>query len=377
MKQETDERWMREALALAKQAWGDTHPNPMVGALLVAGEKILASGYHAKAGELHAERMALKNLNVDPSLLAKATLYVTLEPCCTHGRTPPCTSIILERGIRRVVVGAIDPNPAHAGKGLILLRQAGVEVVEGVLAKECEDQNLIFFHRMRNQRPMLVLKSAVSLDGKIASSTGKSQWITGEDARRDVMRWRRYFPGIAVGAGTAIADNPSLTVRDGGRVLHCPMRLVFDRSLKTMPILDDLALFNDDHASSTVLVTAQRHPISQLARYRSKGCQVIALPYEKDGGFPRQAFLEACVHELKLDGLMIEGGSSLSTDLIRARAIDYLMVYQAPILMGQDATHSMLGALGTDEPSMAPRMLEPIHETVGHDLLTRGHLSYS
>ena len=224
------EAYMRRALELARQGWGATHPNPMVGALIVEDGEIVAEGFHTKAGEPHAEIMALRALGRKPE--PGATLYVTLEPCCTTGRTPPCTEAIIAAGIRRVVVGATDPNPRHAGHGFEVLRAAGVEVVTNVLAAECADLNLIFNHWIVQKRPLLAAKVATTIDGRIACRTGESKWITGEPARADVMRWRRLFPAIAVGAGTVASDDPQLTARlpEGE---WCPWRFVFDAALST------------------------------------------------------------------------------------------------------------------------------------------------
>lgn len=203
---------MRRALEAARRGWGATHPNPMVGALIVEHGRVVADGYHARAGEPHAEVVALTNLGRAPA--PGATLYVTLEPCSTTGRTPPCTEAIIRAGIKRVVAGAADPNPQHLGRGFALLRAAGVEVVEGVLAEECTDLNFIFNHWITKETPLIAGKIVTTLDGRVATSTGESQWITGAAARRDAMRWRRLFPAIGVGAGTVLADNPRLTSRN-------------------------------------------------------------------------------------------------------------------------------------------------------------------
>ncbi|MDR2863781.1 MAG: bifunctional diaminohydroxyphosphoribosylaminopyrimidine deaminase/5-amino-6-(5-phosphoribosylamino)uracil reductase RibD, partial [Puniceicoccales bacterium] len=188
------QNWMRRALTLAKRAWGNTHPNPHVGALIVESGVIVAEGWHERAGDAHAEINTLRALGRRPK--PGATLVVTLEPCSTHGRTGACTTALLDAGISRVVAGTADPFPAHCGRGFALLREAGVEVVSGVLAGECADLNLIFNHRVTHGEPLVALKTATTLDGRIATRTGQSQWITGPEARADVMRWRRYFPAI-------------------------------------------------------------------------------------------------------------------------------------------------------------------------------------
>ena len=202
---------MERALQLATKGWGKTHPNPMVGAVILDQGLVRGEGYHLQAGDPHAEINALKQL--DGNLSTEATLFVTLEPCSTHGRTPPCIDAIIQSGIKRVVVGAIDPNPQHAGRGLDRLRKAGVAVTEGILSKECEDLNILYNYWIKCRSPLIAGKVATTIDGKLATRKGDSKWITGPQARMDVMRWRRLFPAIAVGANTVISDNPNLTSR--------------------------------------------------------------------------------------------------------------------------------------------------------------------
>src|SRR4051812_9716432 len=226
----SDERFMREAIAAAKRGWGTTHPNPIVGAVIVEDDHVVSEGYHAQDGGPHAERLALLARGKTPR--PGATMYVTMEPCSTAGRTGACTEAIIAAGIKRVVVGATDPNPAHAGRGFAVLRAAGVEVITGVLERECTDLNLIFNHWIVKQEPLLAAKAAVSVDGKIATRSGESRWITNEASRADVHRWRRLFPGIAVGAMTIIKDDPRLTARTAGAAEWCPWRFVFDGLLR-------------------------------------------------------------------------------------------------------------------------------------------------
>ncbi|NCG08997.1 MAG: bifunctional diaminohydroxyphosphoribosylaminopyrimidine deaminase/5-amino-6-(5-phosphoribosylamino)uracil reductase RibD, partial [Verrucomicrobia bacterium] len=243
---ETDKKWMRHAVNLARRSWGQTHPNPLVGAVLVESGEAVAEGWHRADGGAHAEVEALRALGRPPA--QDATLYVTLEPCSTQGRTGACTSAILKAGISRVVVGSEDPNPAHAGQGLEVLRKAGVEVLAGVEAAACADLNLIFGHWITQRKPLLAAKIATTAAGAFASPAGSGErWVTGTEARTDVMHWRHYFPAIGVSANTALADDPSLTVRLEGRAETAPKRFVFDRSLKTAGSLDDLKLFNDAH----------------------------------------------------------------------------------------------------------------------------------
>ena len=218
-----DVEYMRLALALAERGRGWTAPNPMVGAVIVKDGAVIGQGWHERYGEPHAERNALAACTADP---AGATMYVTLEPCCHHGKQPPCVDAILASGIRRVVIGSADPNPLVAGKGVAILRSRGVEVTESVLREECDALNRIFFHYITTGRPFVSMKYAMTMDGKIAAFTGASKWVTGETARRHVQQQRHRFRGIMVGVGTVLADDPLLTCRmENGRN---PIRVICD-----------------------------------------------------------------------------------------------------------------------------------------------------
>ena len=315
---------MRRALELARQAWGRTHPNPMVGAVITEGGQIVAEGFHAKAGEPHAEVMALRALGRKPA--ADAVLYVTLEPCCTHGRTPPCVEAILAAGLRTVVVGARDPNPAHAGHGLELLRAKGVAVVEGVLGEECAALNLIFNHWIIRGTPLLALKVASTLDGKLTLPAGQGRAITGPESQTYVHRLRRLFPAIAVSADTALADNPRLTSRgDDGET--CPVRFVLDRHFKTAGHTG-LNLFQDAHRTRTIVVgLGSSAKKSDLAWYEAEGIKVWALVGDEDAFL--KVWAERCAQE-KIIGVLIEAGPRLASALLAAGSVDYLYAFVAP-----------------------------------------------
>ncbi len=315
---------MRRALELARQAWGRTHPNPMVGAVITEGGRIVAEGFHAKAGEPHAEVMALRALGRKPA--ADAVLHVTLEPCCTHGRTPPCVDAILAAGFRTVVVGARDPNPAHAGHGLDLLRSKGVAVVEGVLGDECAALNLIFNHWIVRGTPLLALKVASTLDGKLTLPAGQGRAITGPESHAYVHRLRRLFPAIAVSADTVLADNPRLTARgDDGET--CPVRFVLDRHFKTAGRAG-LNLFQDAHRSRTIVVgLGSSAKKSDLAWYEAEGVKVWALVGNEDSFL--KVWAERCAQE-KLAGVLVEAGPRLASAMLAAGSADYLYAFVAP-----------------------------------------------
>src|SRR5260370_5260609 len=250
---------MRTALCLASRGYGLTSPKPMVGAVLVKGGKTIGSGWHHRAGAPHAEIEAIRDAQEHGHSTKGATLFVTLEPCCTHGRTPPCTEAIIAAGIKRVVAGATDPNPAHRGKGFTILKRAGIQVTQGVLASECESMNEAFDHWIVCRTPFVTVKAAMTLDGKIATPSGESKWITGEKARQYAMRLRRGADAILVGINTILADDPALTVRKvqspKAKVLsHRLRRIVLDTQART-PL--DAKAVSDEWAALTTIVLSQ------------------------------------------------------------------------------------------------------------------------
>jgi diaminohydroxyphosphoribosylaminopyrimidine deaminase/5-amino-6-(5-phosphoribosylamino)uracil reductase len=362
---------MRQALEEARRGWGDTHPNPLVGAVLVEGGEIVARGFHARAGAPHAEVNALHALGRKPK--PGAILYVTLEPCCTHGRTPPCTEAIIEAGLTHVVVGATDPNPAHAGRGFDVLRAGAVEVTTGVLMDECADLNLIFNHWITTGRPLFAAKSAVTLDGKVATRTGDSKWISGEAARADGHRWRRYFPAIAVGAGTVRADNPRLTARLGDSE-WCPWRFVFDGLLRT--VLDKAmpAVYSDEFRERTIVVTTPHGGMGYVRKLNAMGVKTWVLPSQS----PKvnfEDFRRRCAEE-GIGGVFFEGGAQLLSELLQARELDYLFIYHAPVLLADDKGKSIFRGLRTETLAGAVRLGQVRHEIHGDDTLIRGFVQY-
>ena len=363
---------MRRAIGLARQAWGQTHPNPLVGALIVEDGNVVAEGFHAKDGGPHAERVALAALGRAPK--PGATLYVTLEPCSTHGRTGACCEAIREAGIRRVVAGATDPNPEHAGKGFDLLRAAGAEVVSGVLERECTDLNLIFNHWIARRAPLFAAKVAVTLDGKIACRTGESKWITGESARADVHHWRRYFPGIAVGAMTVMKDNPRLTARLPDGEEWCPRRFIFDGLLRTVSDKNLPHVYTDAHRDRTVVVTTPHGGMGYVRKLRDLGVVVWVLDTPSQRvNFPD--FRSWCVAE-KITGVYFEGGAQLISELIRAKELDYLFAYRAPVLFADDKARGVFGGLRPERVDQAVRLADVRHEIFGDDALMRGRVVY-
>ncbi len=367
-----DEIFMRRAIELALRGWGRTNPNPMVGALVVEDGKVVAEGFHERDGGPHAERSALASLGRAPR--PGATLYATMEPCSTEGRTGACTAAIIASGIGRVVAGATDPNPAHAGGGFAVLRRAGVEAVAGVLEAECTDMNLVFNHWITRSGPLLAGKLAATLDGRIATRTGESRWITGPQAREDVHRWRRLFPAIAVGAGTVMADNPSLTARCDGMPVECPTRFVFDGHLRTVIDANMPAVYSDEFSGRTIVVTTQHAGVGYVRKLRGLGVGVWIFE-SASGSVPLAQFRARCA-EQGISGVLIEGGSQLMSRALIERELDYLFAYQSPVIFADERARPALGGLRTAKLSQAIRLADVRRQNLGEDSLARGRIVY-
>ncbi|MDY5613019.1 bifunctional diaminohydroxyphosphoribosylaminopyrimidine deaminase/5-amino-6-(5-phosphoribosylamino)uracil reductase RibD [Dysosmobacter sp.] len=358
-----DMDYMRLALELAEQGCGWTNPNPMVGAVIVKDRRVIGEGCHHRCGGLHAEREALADCKESP---AGATLYVTLEPCCHHGRQPPCTEAILEAGIKRVVVGSGDPNPLVAGKGLEFLRAHGVEVETGVLQAECDALNYVFFHYIRTKRPYVVMKYAMTLDGKIATRTGASQWIAGEDARRQVHQDRHRYTAIMAGVGTVLADNPLLTCRmEGGRN---PVRIICDTHLRT-PL--DSQIVRTAREVPTILAVGEAAS-AQAVPYRDAGCQVWVLP-ERDGHVNLSVLMER-LGAAEIDSVLLEGGGTLNWAALECGVVQRVQAYIAPKLFGGAAAKSPVAGLGVEIPAQAVRLKNATVTQIGEDFLLEGEV---
>lgn len=363
---------MRRALELARGVWGSTHPNPMVGAVIVEEGHIVGEGATAPDGGPHAERLALLARGKTPR--PGATMYVTLEPCSTQGRTGACTEAIIASGIKRVVVGATDPNPAHRGRGFEVLRDAGIEVVSGVLERECTELNLVFNHWITAGGPMIAAKVASTLDGKLACRTGESRWITNEASREDVHRWRRLFPGIAVGAMTILKDNPRLTARRTGEREWCPWRFVFDGLLRTVVDKNLPDVFTDEFRERTIVVTTPHGGLGYVRKLREMGIKVWTFESATQR-VPFADFRKKCAEE-RVSGVMVEGGSQLISEMLRARQIDYLFAYHAPMIFADEKAKPIFTGLRPERIEHAVRMTDVVHESFNGDLLMRGRVVY-
>ena len=360
-----DAESMRLALALAEWGRGWTAPNPMVGAVIVKDGAVIGQGWHERYGEPHAERNALAACTADP---AGATMYVTLEPCCHHGKQPPCVDAILASGIRRVVIGSADPNPLVAGKGVAILRARGVEVTENVLREECDALNRIFFHYITTGRPFVSMKYAMTMDGKIAAYTGASKWVTGETARSHVQQQRHRFRGIMVGVGTVLADDPLLTCRmENGRN---PIRVICDTHLRTPP---QAQVVTTADQIPTILATCCADPERQ-AVYQRAGCQVLCLN-EENGHVDLRQLMERLGQE-QIDSILLEGGGTLNWAALECGIVQQVQAYIAPKLFGGRDAKTPVEGVGVPAPTNAFRLKNSRLERLGEDLLIESEVEY-
>lgn len=368
----SDEFWMYEALQLAKQGKGYVSPNPMVGCVIVSEEGVrIGEGYHEKYGEAHAEVNAVNSIT-ELDLLPGATVYVTLEPCSHHGKTPPCAPMLAQLPIKRVVVGHKDPNPKVHGNGLAILREKGIEVTEGVLQKECEALNEFFIHHQQFGRPFITLKIAQTADGFLAAADGESRWITGTKARTLVHQWRAEYDAVLVGRTTALADNPSLTVRHvKGRQ---PKRVVLDGPYE---LPRNLNLLSDRYEEKTIVITWNKEasatdadPMLKLMQTNYFRGEIIQV--EKVNGHINlhQAFKELGARGIT--SVLVEGGQQLSSALIRERLADKVEWFIAPKLLGS-GTRSVLN-LGINKMSEILNLRDITWQQVGEDMLLTGYL---
>ena len=371
MAEESHDRWMKLCLDLAERGAGLVSPNPMVGAVLVGtDDTLLGQGWHREFGGPHAERHAIQDAErrYGDDALENATLYVNLEPCVHYGKTPPCTDVILEKKIPRVVVGTSDPFPAVAGGGIKRLKERGVEVTEGVMERECRRFNEAFLRHVDTGRPLVVLKMAQTLDGRIARPNGESRWISGEASRRLVHHWRSTMDGVLVGTGTALADDPSLTVRhvDGRQ----PTRVVLDRQGR---LPSDLKLFSDENAAHTIVFAGKDASLPYEGPLIEKGGRVYRI-LEKEGRLDLPRVMETLGEEggvlgRPMQSLLVEGGSQLAASLFTADLVDRLYLFVAPKIFGD-------GPLAIDGPTLVDdedAFVEGEWEVLDKDVLFRGY----
>ncbi len=363
MSKATDESFLRRALQLARRGVGRTSPNPKVGAVLVRGGKVIGEGWHRRAGLPHAEVEALSDAARRGERVRGATLFVTLEPCCTHGRTPPCTDAILAAGIRRIVVAATDPNPKHSGEGFEILRRAGVAVTTGVLSAEAARINEAFNHWIVRRTPFVTVKAAMTVDGKIATASGESKWITGARSRQVAMRLRFDSDAVLVGINTVLADDPSLTARaPSGHVRKPLQRFVLDALART-PL--GSVLVSDEFAALTTVVVSRTAPVGRV-KALAKRARVLVAP-ARAGRINLRWLLQRLGSE-GITSLLVEGGGEVNAAFLEAGLAQRVEFFYAPkILGGREARRGVAGE-GAKQLADLIELREIRWRRVGQDL---------
>lgn len=395
-----EEKYMLRAIELAEKGRGWTNPNPKVGAVIVKNGRIIGEGWHHMYGQLHAERDALKNVSEDP---AGATIYVTLEPCCHHGKQPPCTEAIIEAGIASVVIGSRDPNPKVAGGGVKALREAGIDVIVDYMREECDVINDVFFHFITTRTPFVTMKYAMTADGHIATETGKSKWISGELSRREVHEMRHNHMAIMAGIGTVLADDPLLNCRalvrgheeeDALVNGKNPIRIILDDYLK-IPLESQLV----QTACEQPLIVATLHEPENIestnessyadltvegeyekGKYieekqikenllMEKGVRILRIPVDEETGCLDLNILMIELGKLQIDSILLEGGGMVNASAIRSGIVSEIDVFMAPKIFG--GGKNPVASLGIDEPSQTPKLYMKECRQVGVDLLIR------
>lgn len=362
---DVEERYMWMALDLARQGFGKTNPNPMVGAVLVKDGEVVGTGYHEKAGQQHAEIVALREAG---EKARGSVLYINLEPCSHHGRTPPCVDAIIEAGVRKVVISTIDPNPLVGGEGVRKLRQAGIKVKTGVLEDKARRLNEVFLKYITTKKPFIAVKAALTLDGKIASSSGESKWITGEGSRKLVHRLRSTSDGIMVGINTVLKDDPRLTARIEGEEVSNPVRIIVD-SKGRIPL--DSKVVKTASEVKTLLATTELADETHLEELSGEGVEVIRLP-NKEG----RVDLEALMHELgrrEISVVLVEGGGSLNYSLLENHLVDKIYFFMAPLLLGGKDAPTPLEGAGADALEHCWSVKDLEIKQVEGDLLVTGY----
>lgn len=361
---DTDRRHMRRALELAERGRGKVSPNPLVGAVIARDGDVLGEGWHAKLGGLHAETAALEDAAGRGSDVAGATIYVTLEPCAHHGRQPPCADAIAAAGLSRVVIGTDDPTEKASGRGPGALRDEGIEVqfAEGAEAHEARLLVQPFRKHARTGKPLVILKSAMTLDGRTATAEGISKWISGDASREAVHRWRASIDAICVGIGTAIADDPTLTARGVGAERQ-PARVVFDGRAR-LPL--DGRLVRTATEAPVIVIAGPEAPAASIDRLTNAGVEVIVCPGE---GPDRVSTALAELGKREITSLMLEGGATLAGAFLDAGELDELRVFIAPKLLGGKGSRPLAGGTGFPDLDHAATALEMSWEASGEDLL--------
>ncbi|MBN2381849.1 bifunctional diaminohydroxyphosphoribosylaminopyrimidine deaminase/5-amino-6-(5-phosphoribosylamino)uracil reductase RibD [bacterium] len=347
-----DTGYMQLCFDLARRAEGQTSPNPMVGAVLVKDGSLIGQGYHHHAGAAHAEIEAINSSTTDPT---GATLYVNLEPCCCYGKTPPCTSAIIEQKIARVVIATVDPNPKVSGAGIAQLHAAGIQVDSGLLEQEAKAMNEVFFKYISTDEPFCILKSAVSLDGKIATVCGKSRWISSPESRTDVHLLRRNLDAVMVGIETVLADDPELTVRHVPVVRKQPDALIIDPFLRiplSARLLQQIGHKPRQQARKVYLIASEAAPAYKLRSLRQQGIECLLFESDRRGRLSLKNVFRNLAQR-GITSILLEGGPTLAASALRAEVIDKIIYYIAPKIIGDHAAAGPVNSLGVIDPAQA------------------------
>ncbi|MDR1964528.1 MAG: bifunctional diaminohydroxyphosphoribosylaminopyrimidine deaminase/5-amino-6-(5-phosphoribosylamino)uracil reductase RibD [Planctomycetaceae bacterium] len=372
--------FMRRALELAKRGEGFVEPNPMVGCVLIQNGTIIGEGFHRKFGEAHAEVEAIRDASnrFGQQSIVGATCYVTLEPCSHYGKTPPCVLAIQSSGIRRLVVAMRDPNPVVNGQGLKILRDSGIEITEPILEDDARHLNAPYLTLLKKHRPWIIAKWAMTLDGRLASRNGNSQWISGEASRKMVHQLRSRMDAIMIGSRTARLDDPALTVRlDGDTVIpRTPIRIILD-SHALLPLNSQLV--RTAHAVPVLIVVDSSAPSERLNLLREAGCEILPIfsNNSEPNHYHRTEILMKSLADRKITNLLVEGGSRLFGTLFDMRFIDEVHVFIAPKLIGGETACPVVGGLGIPEMNAARKLESPKIQIMEQDIYIHGRIRYS
>lgn len=354
-----NEKYMRMALDLAVKGTGFVNPNPLVGAVIVKDGEVIGSGWHERYGGLHAERNAFASCTRDAQ---GADIYVTLEPCCHYGKTPPCTDAIIENKIRRVFIGSDDPNPKVAGRGVSILREHGIEVFTGILKEECDSINEIFFHYISQNTPYVILKYAMTADGKTATFSGKSKWITSEESRENVQYTRKRTAAVMTGIGTVLADDPMLTCRLPDPGVHA--RIICDSFLR-IPVDCNILKTSGEIPTYIATISDDREKYLEI---EGTGAHIIKTA-QKNGRVDLCWLMRYLAKNEHIDSILLEGGSELAYSALESGIVNKIQVYIAPKIFGGALAKTAVGGAGIDLPSDAFMLSSPVIKTIGNDIL--------
>ncbi|MBR6386175.1 MAG: bifunctional diaminohydroxyphosphoribosylaminopyrimidine deaminase/5-amino-6-(5-phosphoribosylamino)uracil reductase RibD [Ruminococcus sp.] len=372
-----NEEYMRIALDLALKGMGFVNPNPMVGAVIVKDNKIIGMGYHRKYGQLHAERNAFADCDSRGIDCKGADIYVTLEPCCHYGKTPPCTEAIIEHGIKRVFIGSSDPNPLVSGKGAEILRNHGIEVFEGILKDECDSINEIFFHYITTKKPFVTMKYAMTADGKIATRMGFSKWITGEQARLNVQKERLRHSAVMAGIGTVIKDDPMLTCRlENSRN---PIRIICDSNLR-IPLESNIVKTAKE-IRTIIATTDFGKRINNEKKEKKKtleelGCEFITTRTDSENSHVDLGTVMKKLGDMKIDSILLEGGGELNWSMLNGGHVNKVQAYIAPKIFGGASAKSPVSGCGLCFPEDAFMLTDMKIKQIGDDILLESRVKY-